>query len=212
MHVLYIYIWQRIKSIGLVTGLGGHFATKDCSRRGCSATNPSATSPLKTTVLCTGPRQGFVTEHPRQRFVTKGGGPATTRVLIHSHVYIYIYIHMRVSYTHLSLYFSSFCQYTRMPAGPGVHLHILKDCSTTMEQKVPKTIAYTVVEALAPSDAAIAGPFEHAVLRRGGRTGIEGNKVPGLHRGRDGGLHELMEERHQVLCWAFCSQRWKGGN
>ena len=33
-----------------------------------------------------GPRQGFVTEGPRQRFVTEGGGPATTRVLIHSHL------------------------------------------------------------------------------------------------------------------------------
>ena len=47
------YIWQRIKNIGLVTGLGGHFATKVCNRRGCSATNPSATSPLKTRVLYT---------------------------------------------------------------------------------------------------------------------------------------------------------------
>ena len=50
---LYMYIWQRIKNIGLVTGLGGHFATKDCNRQGCSATNPSATSPLKTTLLYT---------------------------------------------------------------------------------------------------------------------------------------------------------------
>ena len=46
-------IWQRIKNIGLVTGLGGHFATKVCNRRGCSATNLSATSPLKTAVLYT---------------------------------------------------------------------------------------------------------------------------------------------------------------
>ena len=60
-HTQYIhmYIWQRIKhmaanqNIGLVTGLGGHFATKVCIRRGCSATNPSATSPLKTTVFYT---------------------------------------------------------------------------------------------------------------------------------------------------------------
>ena len=49
----YVYMWQRIKNIGLVTGLGSHFATKVCYRRGCSATNPSATSPLKTTVLYT---------------------------------------------------------------------------------------------------------------------------------------------------------------
>ena len=49
----YKYMWQRIKNIGLVTGLGGHFATKVCSRWGCSATDPSATSPLKTTVLST---------------------------------------------------------------------------------------------------------------------------------------------------------------
>ena len=48
-----IGIWQRIKNIGLVTGLGGHFATMVCNGRGCSATNPSATSPLKTTVLYT---------------------------------------------------------------------------------------------------------------------------------------------------------------
>ena len=37
---LSISIWQRIKNIDLVTGLGGHFATKVCSRCGCSATNP----------------------------------------------------------------------------------------------------------------------------------------------------------------------------
>ena len=47
------HIWQRIKNICLLTGLGGHFATKVCNRRGCSATSPCATSPLKTTVLYT---------------------------------------------------------------------------------------------------------------------------------------------------------------
>ena len=41
------------QNIGLVTGLGGHFATKVCNRRRRSATNPSATSPLKTTALYT---------------------------------------------------------------------------------------------------------------------------------------------------------------
>ena len=48
-----VIIRPRIKNIGLETGLGGHFATKVCNRRGCSATNPSATIPLKTTVLYT---------------------------------------------------------------------------------------------------------------------------------------------------------------
>ena len=100
---MYDIIWQRIQNIGLVTGLGGHFVTKVCSRRGCSATNPSATSPLKTTVLYTGPRQGFVTEGPRQRFVTEGrGSPATTRVWIHSHIYIYkVHMHIHTMFVHI---------------------------------------------------------------------------------------------------------------
>ena len=65
-----IHICQRITNIGLVTGLGGHFVTKVCNRRGCSATNPSATSPLKTDIT--------LHRGPRQRFVTEGGARDNT--------------------------------------------------------------------------------------------------------------------------------------
>ena len=59
-------IWQRIKNIGLVTGLGGLFATKVCHRRGCSATNPLRDKPLEDySTLQRGPRQGFVTERDK---------------------------------------------------------------------------------------------------------------------------------------------------
>ena len=52
LSLVYVYMAAN-QNFGLVTGLGGHFATKVCNRRGCSGTNPSATSPLKTTVLYT---------------------------------------------------------------------------------------------------------------------------------------------------------------
>ena len=64
---IYIYGWQRIKNIGLVAGLGGHFATKVCNRRECSATNPSATSPLKTTVLYTEVRDKGLQQRARNK-------------------------------------------------------------------------------------------------------------------------------------------------
>ena len=64
---MHLHIWQRIKNIGLVTGLGGHFATQVCNRQGCSATNDKPLEDYST--LHRGQRQGFVTEGPRQRFV-----------------------------------------------------------------------------------------------------------------------------------------------
>ena len=62
----YIYMAAN-QTIGLVTGLGGHFATKVCNRRGCSATNPSATSPLKTTVLYTEVRDKGLQQRARDK-------------------------------------------------------------------------------------------------------------------------------------------------
>ena len=86
----YIYIWQRIKNIGLVTGLGGHFATKACNRPERSATNPSATSSFKTTVLSTHRSATRVcNKRPATKVCNRRGGPATTRVLIHSHIFTY---------------------------------------------------------------------------------------------------------------------------
>ena len=51
-----------------------------------------------------GPRQGLVTEGPRQRFVTEGGGPATTRVLIHSHMCVYVCVAHVYLYLYIFLY------------------------------------------------------------------------------------------------------------
>ena len=63
-------IWQRLKNIGLATGLGGLFATRFATKSGGLATNPPCDKPIEDY----GPRQGFVTEGRRQRYVTEGGG------------------------------------------------------------------------------------------------------------------------------------------
>ena len=74
-----IQIWQRIKNIGLVTGLGGHFATKVCNRRGWLCDKTLRDKPFEDySTLHRGPRQGFVTEGPRQRLVTEGGARDNT--------------------------------------------------------------------------------------------------------------------------------------
>ena len=72
--------WQRLKSIGLVTGPGGLLAT-----RPALATNPRRDKPIEDySTLHRGPRQGFVTEGPRQRYVTEWGGPRQTPISRHS--------------------------------------------------------------------------------------------------------------------------------
>ena len=67
-------MWQRLKSIGLVTGPGGLFETRLVTESGGLATNPPCDRRIEDyTTLHRGPRQGFVTEGPQQRFVTEGG-------------------------------------------------------------------------------------------------------------------------------------------
>ena len=71
----HIYIWQRLKNIGLVTGPVGLFATRLVTESGGLATNPSCDKPSEDySTLHRGPRQGFVPEGPRQKCVTEGGG------------------------------------------------------------------------------------------------------------------------------------------
>ena len=73
---MHIHIWQRLKNIGLVTGLGGLFATRFVAESGRPATNPHCDKPFPDcSRLHRGPRQGFVTERPRQRYVTEGAQP-----------------------------------------------------------------------------------------------------------------------------------------
>ena len=68
---------QRLKNIGLVTGPGGLLATRLVAESGGLARNPPCHKPIEDySTLHGGPRQGFVTEGPRQRYVAQGG--ATT--------------------------------------------------------------------------------------------------------------------------------------
>ena len=69
-----IYIWQRLKNIGLVASPGGLFATRFVTESGGLATNPPCDKPVEDYgTRHRRPRQGFVTEGPRQRFVTEAG-------------------------------------------------------------------------------------------------------------------------------------------
>ena len=71
--------------------LGRPFRDKGLQQTGVFCDKPLRDKPLEDySTLHRGRRQGFVTEGPRQRFVTERGSPATTRILIHSHIYIYI--------------------------------------------------------------------------------------------------------------------------
>ena len=80
---VHIYIWQRLKNIGLVTGPGGLFATRLVTELRGLATNPPCDKPIEDYgTLHRGPRQGFVTEGPRQRYATEGG---TRQTPISSH-------------------------------------------------------------------------------------------------------------------------------
>ena len=81
----------------LVTGPGGLFGTMLVTESGGLATNPPCDKPIEDcSDLHRGPRQGFVTEGPQQRFVAEEG-PRQTPISGHTHiynVYIYIYIHI----------------------------------------------------------------------------------------------------------------------
>ena len=62
------------KNIELVTGLGSLFAARLVTESGGLATNPPCNKPIEDCrALHRGPRQGLVTEGPRQRFVTERG-------------------------------------------------------------------------------------------------------------------------------------------
>ena len=63
------------------------------------ATNPPCDKLIEGySTLHGGLRQGFVTEGPRQRYVTGGGwgGPRQTPILSHSHIYMYIYVYIYI--------------------------------------------------------------------------------------------------------------------
>ena len=102
MHIyVYIYIYtymgQRLKNIGLVTGLDGLFATRVVTESGGLATNPPCNKPIEDrSTLHRGLRQGFVTAGPRQRFVTEGGGGGggdRDNPYFEAHSYTDMYIH-----------------------------------------------------------------------------------------------------------------------
>ena len=110
------YLWQRLKNIGLVAGLGGLFGTRLVTESVGLATNPPCNKPTEDySTLHRGPRHGFVTEGPRQRYVTQGGGGDRDKPLfrvtaiyarIHTcmrsdiHIRVHIHIHTQHPYTH----------------------------------------------------------------------------------------------------------------
>ena len=111
---IYIYILQRLKNIGLVTGPGGFFGDKAWSRIGGLATNLHCDKPIQDySALHRGPRQGFVTEGPRQRYVTEGGGGGTaTNPSRITAIYVYILrvcIYIYISYIILHMYYIYVC-------------------------------------------------------------------------------------------------------
>ena len=78
-------------------GPGRPFATRLATESGALATNPPCDQPIEDySTLHRGLRQGFVTEGPRQRYVTEGGGGDRDKPLFRvpaTYVYIYICIH-----------------------------------------------------------------------------------------------------------------------
>ena len=57
---IYIYIWQRLRNIALVTGPGGLFATRLVTESGGLATNPPRDKPIEDySTLRRGPRKGL---------------------------------------------------------------------------------------------------------------------------------------------------------
>ena len=98
-------IWQRLKTIGLVTGPGRLFATRLVTESGCLATNPPRDKPIEDyRNLHRGTRQGFVSQGPRQRYVPEGGGGDRDKPLFRvTAIYIYICIYTYV-YTYVYIY------------------------------------------------------------------------------------------------------------
>ena len=89
---VYMSIWQGIKNIGLVKGPGGLCATRLATEWGGLATNPPCDKPIEDySTLRRGPRQGFVGEGHRQRFVAEGGGGDRDKPLFRvTAIYMYI--------------------------------------------------------------------------------------------------------------------------
>ena len=91
---IYMYICQRLKNIGLVTGPGGLFATRLVTESGGLATNPPCDKPVEdySTLPYTEARdKGLKTEGPRQRYATEGGGGDRDKPLFRvTAIYIYI--------------------------------------------------------------------------------------------------------------------------
>ena len=111
-----IYIWQRLKNMGVGTGPGGLFATRLVTELGGLATNPPCDKPVEDySTRHRGPRQGFVKE----------GGTATnpyfeavsyihTYMCMCMHIYIYICTDMYVrTYVHAYIHIYSY-RYTYM--------------------------------------------------------------------------------------------------
>ena len=94
---MFVYIWLRLKNIGLVPGVGGHFATRLVTESGSLATNPPCDKPIEDySTLHSRPRQGSGTDGPRQRFSTGvgGGGVDGDKPLFRvTAIYIYIYVY-----------------------------------------------------------------------------------------------------------------------
>ena len=87
----FMHIWQRLKNIGHVKGPGGLFATRLVTESGGLATDPPCDKPIEDySTVHRGPRQGFVTEGARQRFVA--GGEAATNPYSSQRHYMYTYL------------------------------------------------------------------------------------------------------------------------
>ena len=96
---MHTYAYQCLKNIGLVTSRGGLFATGLVTDWGGLATNPPCDKPIEDySTLHRGPRQGFVTESPRERYVTERGGGGrdkplfrvTAKYLYNTHIHVKI--------------------------------------------------------------------------------------------------------------------------
>ena len=103
-----IYIWQRLKSIGLVTGPGGLFAKRLVTQSGGSCDKPSDKPIEDCSTVHRGPRQGFVAEGPRQGFVTEGGD-CDKPLFRGTPMYTYIYIHIHTLYIYIYIYIIRIC-------------------------------------------------------------------------------------------------------
>ena len=101
MHIcvythVYMYIWQCLKNIGLVTGPGGLFATRLATRLRGLATNPPCTSLFKTIKYSTQIATKVCNRGPATKVCNRRGVPRQTPISRHSHTYIYIYMYTYV--------------------------------------------------------------------------------------------------------------------